>query len=201
MELSNQSKRPRKEEPDFSSATTMRHSRDDLQETSPYERKMGKVILSCTKCMVEGKVRAPLSKKARARRNRMQDAAPNGTLVQPQMKACRACDGSRLIAASPSDSTDGTKGETGKAKQASPQMHPGVSVAIVGGGIGGIALAVALQHCDIPCTVYERDMSFEERKQGYGLTMQQGARALRSLGFFSFSDDDDSAHMQEGADD
>jgi len=38
--------------------------------------------------------------------------------------------------------------------------------------------------------VYERDTSFEERKQGYGITMQQGARALRSLGFFSFNDDD-----------
>jgi len=68
---------------------------------------------------------------------------------------------------------------------------PLAMVAIVGGGIGGIALAAALQHRGVPCAVYERDASFEERNQGYGLTMQQGARALRSLGFFSLSDNDD----------
>ena len=56
-------------------------------------------------------------------------------------------------------------------------------VAIIGGGIGGIALALALQHRGISYTVYERDASFNERRQGYGLTMQQGARALKSLGF------------------
>ena len=30
--------------------------------------------------------------------------------------------------------------------------------------------------------MYERDASFSERAQGYGLTLQQGARALRQLG-------------------
>jgi len=60
-------------------------------------------------------------------------------------------------------------------------------VAIVGGGIGGLALALALVHRRIPCTVYERDASFDERKQGYGLTMQQGSKALRALGFFKDS--------------
>lgn len=31
--------------------------------------------------------------------------------------------------------------------------------------------------------VYERDGSFGERAQGYGLTLQQGAKALQGLGF------------------
>ena len=57
-------------------------------------------------------------------------------------------------------------------------------VAIVGGGVGGVALALALRHRGVRAMVYERDESFESRKQGYGLTMQKysGGAALRSLG-------------------
>lgn len=72
-------------------------------------------------------------------------------------------------------------------------------VAVVGGGIGGFALALALQQRGLRVTVYERDLSFGARAQGYGLTMQQGAAALRQLGIecdgiystahFSFSPD------------
>jgi len=58
-------------------------------------------------------------------------------------------------------------------------------IGIVGGGIGGLALAIACQHRNIPCTVFERDLSIEERKQGYGLTMQQGTKALLALGIRS----------------
>jgi len=61
-------------------------------------------------------------------------------------------------------------------------VDPNARVAVVGGGIGGIALALALQHRGVPCDVYERDGGFDERSQGYGLTMQQGARAIRALG-------------------
>eukprot|EP00927_Polykrikos_kofoidii_P066238 TRINITY_DN61875_c0_g1_i1.p1 TRINITY_DN61875_c0_g1~~TRINITY_DN61875_c0_g1_i1.p1 ORF type:complete len:683 (-),score=137.21 TRINITY_DN61875_c0_g1_i1:85-2133(-) len=57
-----------------------------------------------------------------------------------------------------------------------------LSVAIVGGGIGGLALALALQKRGIQCRVFERDEHFGQRRQGYGLTMQQGTAALRSLG-------------------
>src|SRR5690554_8180962 len=46
-------------------------------------------------------------------------------------------------------------------------------VSIIGAGIGGVALAVACLHRGIPFTLYERDKSFEERSQGYGLTLQQ----------------------------
>jgi hypothetical protein len=55
-------------------------------------------------------------------------------------------------------------------------------VGIVGGGIGGLALAIALRNKGIDCVVFERDKSFGERSQGYGLTMQQGAKTLKKLG-------------------
>ena len=169
---------------------------NDEVKYSKYERKMGEVISTCSKCLGEGKIRAPLSKKARAQRKRMQQnqVEVNATLankaanIQPQMKPCKSCDGSGLITSPlpPSEYTNARSDESITNNKSNP-----LSVAIVGGGIGGIALAAALQHRNIPCVVYERDTSFEERKQGYGLTMQQGARALRSLGFFSFTDDED----------
>ena len=31
---------------------------------------------------------------------------------------------------------------------------------------------------------YEKDLNFDERKQGYGLTMQQGSQALMALGLY-----------------
>ncbi|MBU2869859.1 NAD(P)/FAD-dependent oxidoreductase [Colwellia sp. E2M01] len=58
-------------------------------------------------------------------------------------------------------------------------------VAIIGGGIGGIALAIACKHRGIPFTVYERDSSFDERSQGYGLTLQQASKAMAALGITS----------------
>jgi 2-polyprenyl-6-methoxyphenol hydroxylase-like FAD-dependent oxidoreductase len=58
-------------------------------------------------------------------------------------------------------------------------------VAIIGGGIGGVALAVACLHRGIPFTLYERDSSFNERSQGYGLTLQQASKAIEGFGIFS----------------
>lgn len=55
-------------------------------------------------------------------------------------------------------------------------------IAIAGAGIGGTALALALLQRGMRVVVYERDASFDARAQGYGLTMQQGAAALGSLG-------------------
>jgi salicylate hydroxylase len=55
-------------------------------------------------------------------------------------------------------------------------------VAIVGGGLAGLALHAALQHRGIASDVYERDASFSGRHQGYGLTLQQSSRALASFG-------------------
>lgn len=45
------------------------------------------------------------------------------------------------------------------------------SVAIVGGGIAGLAAALALQQKGFLVSVYERDALFEDRRQGYGLTL------------------------------
>ena len=61
-------------------------------------------------------------------------------------------------------------------------------VAIIGAGIGGMALAVACLHRGIPFTLYERDSSFDARAQGYGLTLQQASNAIKGLGLFSLKD-------------
>lgn len=58
-------------------------------------------------------------------------------------------------------------------------------VAIIGGGIGGMALAVACLHRGIPFTLYERDKDFDARSQGYGLTLQQASKAIKGLGILS----------------
>lgn len=57
-------------------------------------------------------------------------------------------------------------------------------VAIIGAGIGGVALAVACLHRGIPFTIYERDKSFSDRSQGYGLTLQQASKAIKGFGLF-----------------
>lgn len=49
-------------------------------------------------------------------------------------------------------------------------------VAIIGAGIGGIALAIGCLHRGIPFTIFEKDGSFNERSQGYGLTLQQARK-------------------------
>ena len=57
-------------------------------------------------------------------------------------------------------------------------------VAIIGGGIGGLATALALVKAGVAeaVDVFERDVSFASRSQGYGLTLQQGTRAAKVLG-------------------
>lgn len=57
------------------------------------------------------------------------------------------------------------------------------SIAIIGAGIGGLALAIALvQKGYHRLRVFEKDSSFEMRRQGYGLTILQSKRVLRELG-------------------
>ncbi len=42
------------------------------------------------------------------------------------------------------------------------------NVAIIGGGIGGLGLALALTLKGFAVAVFERDAVFEDRRQGYG---------------------------------
>lgn len=55
-------------------------------------------------------------------------------------------------------------------------------IGIVGCGLGGSALALALQRKGIPVKVFEKDSSLTARKQGYALTVQQASKTLRALG-------------------
>merc|ERR1712138_95988 len=82
----------------------------------------------------------------------------------PPRKRCETCAGRGIVAGAPQPPTTNA------------------TVAIAGGGVGGLALALALQHRSINCVVYERDADASTRKAGYGLTMQQGGRALDALG-------------------
>lgn len=58
-------------------------------------------------------------------------------------------------------------------------------VSIIGAGIGGIALAIGCLHRGIPFTIFEKDRSFNERSQGYGLTLQQARKTLENFGIFT----------------
>jgi salicylate hydroxylase len=61
---------------------------------------------------------------------------------------------------------------------------PNLTIAIVGGGLGGLACALALQQagfCNVK--VFERDSSFTDRRQGYGLTLTNNPKGpLAKLG-------------------
>ncbi len=91
-------------------------------------------------------------------------------LPKAQIYTCNKCNGSGLINSSTTPLVDN-------------ENYP--NIAIIGGGIGGVALAVACLHRKIPFTLYERDNSFLERSQGYGLTLQQASKAMAGLGIVS----------------
>lgn len=86
---------------------------------------------------------------------------------------CSTCNGSGLVKSNNSPIAD-------------TENFP--HLAIIGGGIGGVALAVACLHRKIPFTLYEKDKSFDARSQGYGLTLQQASRIIKSLGIESLTD-------------
>lgn len=71
---------------------------------------------------------------------------------------------------------------TGASNTDSTATSEVIPVAIVGGGIGGAALALALELRGIPYQLFEKDINMHVRKQGYALTMQQGSTALEALG-------------------
>lgn len=55
-------------------------------------------------------------------------------------------------------------------------------IIISGGGIAGLALALALKRRGKSPIVYERDNHFDERRQGYGMTLSTTNMALGQLG-------------------
>jgi 2-polyprenyl-6-methoxyphenol hydroxylase-like FAD-dependent oxidoreductase len=131
----------------------------------------------CPECRGRGKKSQRLSKKVRLRyqaaleqfeKNKGEGTPP----IRPKshLTLCTHCNGSGLIPAITHPIPD-------------KENYP--NLAIIGGGIGGVALAVACLHRGIPFTLYERDTNFEARSQGYGLTLQQASKAIEGLGILS----------------
>ncbi len=148
----------------------------------------------CPKCLGRGKKNLRLRKKARLRYqiaiNEFEKTQGKGKAsVRPKITQylCDNCRGSGLIPATSHPTADS-------------ENYP--HVAIIGAGIGGVALAVACLHRGIPFTLYERDSSFDARAQGYGLTLQQASNAIKGLGLFSLKDAGNSTrhvvHTTEG---
>jgi 2-polyprenyl-6-methoxyphenol hydroxylase-like FAD-dependent oxidoreductase len=135
---------------------------------------------TCLECKGRGnksrrirkKVRLSFQKKlALFNKNKNEGSAP----IRPKghLFSCLKCKGSGLIQSDKHPIFD---------KENIPH------IAIIGGGIGGVALAVACLHRGIPFTLYELDNGFDARSQGYGLTLQQASKAIEGLGIFSLKE-------------
>jgi 2-polyprenyl-6-methoxyphenol hydroxylase-like FAD-dependent oxidoreductase len=132
---------------------------------------------TCPKCHGRGKKSRGLGKKTKRRYLRELDQFEKTKRegeppVRPRghLDSCLSCKGSGLVHS---------------AIQPLPDKNNYPHLAIIGGGIGGVALAVACLHRAIPFTLYERDAGFDGRSQGYGLTLQQASKAIEGLGIFS----------------
>lgn len=134
----------------------------------------------CQECQGRGKKSRGLSKKAKLHyqialnqfeKTKDEGAAP----IRPKahLYTCLTCSGSGLLRSITPPIAD-------------TENFP--HVAIIGAGIGGVALAVACLHRGIPFTLFERDTNFDARSQGYGLTLQQASKAIEGLGIFSLED-------------
>ena len=137
----------------------------------------------CHECQGQGRKRRGISKKVRLRYQRaleeFEKLTSKGELdvktpMPPldHLDPCLVCDGSGLYF-----------GDDESSLVLDNENYP--HVAIIGGGIGGVALAVACLHRGIPFTLYERDSGFDARSQGYGLTLQQASKAIEGLGVFT----------------
>ena len=134
----------------------------------------------CLACQGRGKKSRGLTKKARLqyqlsldnfKNTNSEEAAP--ILPKGHLHSCLKCSGLGLIPAVNPPAAD-------------TENYP--HIAIIGAGIGGVALAVACLHRGIPFTIYERDANFDTRSQGYGLTLQQASKAIEGLGLLSLKD-------------
>lgn len=135
---------------------------------------------TCSECQGRGRKSRRLSKKVRRNYQRELDDFEAGNSdgpapVRPKghLDGCLSCNGSGLIRSTSKSEVD-------------EENYP--HVAIIGGGIGGIALAVACLQRGIPFTIYERDDGFDARSQGYGLTLQQASKAIEGLGVYELEE-------------
>lgn len=132
---------------------------------------------ACPECQGIGKKKSRIKKSVRLRYEAALDSfekSATGEIAplrpQAHLSSCQQCSGSGLVAS-----------ENFPVPDTENLPH----VAIIGGGIGGVALAVSCLHRGIPFTIYERDTSFDERSQGYGLTLQQASKAIQGFGIFN----------------
>ncbi|MFB9077509.1 FAD-dependent monooxygenase [Flavobacterium procerum] len=135
---------------------------------------------ACPECKGQGKKSRGLSKKMKLRyQNELNLFEKSNSEGKPPIRpkahqhSCSNCLGSGLV-------------RVANRLVADAGTFP--HVAIIGGGIGGVALAVACLHRNIPFTLFERDQNFEARSQGYGLTLQQASKAIEGFGIFSLQD-------------
>ncbi|KFF02974.1 FAD-dependent oxidoreductase [Flavobacterium reichenbachii] len=131
----------------------------------------------CLECQGRGKINRGLSKKVRLQyQNALNEFEKNKSEGTPPVRpkaplyTCLKCSGSGLISSDTPPIPD-------------YENYP--HVAIIGAGIGGTALAAACLHRGIPFTIYERDLNFDARSQGYGLTLQQASKAIEGLGILA----------------
>lgn len=146
---------------------------------------------ACTNCKGKGKLVLPPTKKQRIRHKRARLQAtetdtPQPKPIPPRLEGCTACTGSGVL----------------ESLAETPINRHFPTLAIVGGGLGGLALATACRHYGIAAHVYERDAHFSQRSQGYGLTMQQAVTALAAFGIDTLQDGITSTkhvvHRQDG---
>jgi salicylate hydroxylase len=126
--------------------------------------------ISCNSCNGNGLKSQGVSKKKLLRYNatiaQLKENSPLPKKPTSTMQVCTSCAGTGLQ-------------ETNQQPLANPNFP---HIVIIGAGIGGIALALACLHRQIPFTLFERDRSFDDRSQGYGLTLQQASKELKKFG-------------------
>lgn len=134
----------------------------------------------CLECNGHGKKRRKISKKAKRNYqielDKFNKTNEKGTPPVPpkgHLNSCTKCSGSGLEKSINQPIADN-------------KTYP--HIAIIGGGISGVALAVACLHRKIPFTLYERDTNFKARSQGYGLTLQQASKAIEGFGISLLKD-------------
>ncbi|WP_430612937.1 FAD-dependent oxidoreductase [Flavobacterium sp. JP2137] len=136
--------------------------------------------ISCPDCQGQGKKSRGLSKRAQVHYQaacetfrQLQGEGPQPIRPKAPLYRCATCSGSGLVISQTMPVADGEN-----------RPH----IAIIGGGIGGLALAVACLHRGIPFSLFERDLHFQARAQGYGLTLQQASKAIKGLGILSLEE-------------